>query len=131
MPRPRPRIFKEPVKAKAKITAKAKGAINRKPTISSEAEPSPEPVAAAEVTMVASPSKPYSGLDAAVLVLCEAQAPMSASELVSVMLERGLWISAGKTPVATIHAAISREIRAKGAASRFRKPEPGRFTVVG
>lgn len=78
-----------------------------------------------EVTVAKRPS----GLDAAALVLREAKAPMSAPELVAAMLERGLWRTAGKTPAATIYAAMIREITAKGSDARFTKVERGRFTA--
>lgn len=78
-----------------------------------------------EVTVAKRPS----GLDAAALVLREAKAPMSAPELVAAMLERGLWRTGGKTPAATIYAAMIREITAKGSEARFTKVERGRFTA--
>ena len=49
--------------------------------------------------------------------------------MVERMLAKGLWQTAGKTPAATIYAAIIREIAAKGADSRFRKVERGKFAV--
>jgi hypothetical protein len=87
---------------------------------------SPEiPADQPEVTVAKRPS----GLDAAALVLREAKAPMSAPELVAAMLERGLWRTAGKTPAATIYAAMIREITANGSEARFTKVERGRFTA--
>lgn len=87
---------------------------------------SPEvPADQPEVTVAKRPS----GLDAAALVLREAKSPMSAPELVAAMLERGLWRTGGKTPAATIYAAMIREIKAKGSDARFTKVERGRFTT--
>ncbi len=44
------------------------------------------------------------------------------------MAAQGYWTSpAGKTPHATLYAAILREITTKGKASRFAKAERGRF----
>jgi hypothetical protein len=50
--------------------------------------------------------------------------------LVDRVLAGGTWKTDGKTPEATIYAAIIREIRAKGAESRFRKTERGHFEAV-
>jgi len=70
-----------------------------------------------------------SGLDAATQVLADAKDPLSAKEMVELMLTKGLWQTTGRTPSATIHAAIIREIAAKGDAARFRKAAPGRFEL--
>ena len=65
--------------------------------------------------------KRVSALDAAAQVLKSAGKPMRAQELIAAMAEQGLWSSpAGKTPHATLYAAMMREARDKGAASRFR-----------
>jgi len=73
--------------------------------------------------------KPLSGLDAAAKVLADAGQPMRARELVDAMINGGFWKSGGKTPWATIYAAMAREIAAKGKASRFRKTDRGLFAV--
>lgn len=70
-----------------------------------------------------------SGLDAAAKVLTDAGEPLGCDEMVKRMLEDGLWATEGKTPAATIYAAIIREIAKKGDASRFRKTDRGKFTV--
>ena len=71
-----------------------------------------------------------SGLDAAAKVLAETGKPMTTAKMVELMLEDGLWETSGKTPVATIYAAIIREIAAKGDASRFRKVDRGKFELA-
>jgi hypothetical protein len=71
-----------------------------------------------------------SGLDAAAAVLAEAGKPMNTADMVKRMLETGLWKTGGKTPAATIYAAIIREISVKGDASRFRKTERGHFELA-
>ena len=71
-----------------------------------------------------------SGLDAAVQILTEAGEPLTTGEMVKRMLERGLWSTEGKTPAATIYAAILRECSVKGAESRFRKTERGKFELA-
>ncbi|MDY7110218.1 MAG: winged helix-turn-helix domain-containing protein, partial [Planctomycetota bacterium] len=74
------------------------------------------------------PKKP-SGLDAAAQVLAEAKEPMRCKEMVETMIAKGLWSSSGKTPHATIYAAIIREIAGKGDQSRFKKTDRGLFTI--
>lgn len=96
-----------------------------------------KPVAEQEPNLVAAPVaelvqvKPMSGLDAAALVLREAGEPLDAQTLIVRILERGLWKTEGKTPAATIYAAMIREIKAKGSSSRFHKVERGRFAAAG
>ena len=75
-------------------------------------------------------AKKASGLDAAAQVLKDAKQPMRCKDIVQTMLDKGLWTTGGKTPHATIYAAILRECATKGDASRFRKTERGKFTVV-
>jgi len=73
--------------------------------------------------------KRVSALDAAVQVLAQAGKPMRAQELIAAMAEQGLWSSpAGKTPHATLYAAMLREVAAKGEAARFKKVDRGLFT---
>jgi restriction system protein len=66
-------------------------------------------------------------LDAAVKVLNAEGKPMRAEELTERMLAQGLWSSAGKTPVATVHAQLATEIKKNGAQSRFVRTSPGTF----
>ena len=62
--------------------------------------------------------KRVSALDAAAQVLAKAEKPMRAQELISAMAEQDLWKSpGGKTPHATLYAAMLREIGKKGAES--------------
>ena len=122
--------------SKAKVSTKPK---NRK----AKAHPKPEGAAIPAADLQAAvpsaagsdaptvASKTLSGLDAAAIVLREASAPLNAQDLVGLMLERGLWKTEGKTPAATIYAAMIREIRSKGSASRFLKADRGRFAATG
>ncbi|WP_396452652.1 winged helix-turn-helix domain-containing protein [Actinomadura sp.] len=72
-----------------------------------------------------------SALDAAAIVLAEAGTPMKAKEMVALMESKGLWTSpGGKTPEATLYAAIIREIAAKGKQARFKKTERGTFVAT-
>jgi len=71
-----------------------------------------------------------SGLDAAAKVLAEAGEALNTKTMVERMLAKGLWKTGGKTPAATIYAAILRECATKGDKSRFRKVERGKFTLA-
>jgi len=93
--------------------------------------PTPQPVAtepAAQPPEI--PTKKMSGLDAAAKVLAEAGAPMNAKDMIDTASAKGYWSSSGKTPAATIYAAIIREIAAKGSTARFKKTERGLFTIA-
>ncbi len=69
-------------------------------------------------------------LDAAARVLAEANTPMRARAIVDSAVKLGLWKpSAGKTPHATLYAAMTREITAKGDEARFKKHERGVFVA--
>ena len=70
-------------------------------------------------------------LSAAVEVLKDAKEAMSAKAIVTAALGQGLWSTNGKTPEATLYAAIIREIAKKGDDSRFRKAARGRFELAG
>lgn len=75
--------------------------------------------------------KRTTALDAAATVLRQKGAAMGCTELVQAMADAGLWMSPkGKTPAGTLNAAIAREIVTKGAESRFRKVEKGKFEAV-
>ncbi len=74
--------------------------------------------------------KRVSALDAAAQVLAASDKPMRAKEMIAAMESKGLWTSpGGKTPEATLYAAIIREIAAKGTAARFKKHERGVFVA--
>ena len=77
-------------------------------------------------------AKRTSALDAAAQVLQASGQAMRAQEMIAAMTEQGLWSSPnGKTPHATLYAAILREINVKGGESRFRKTERGKFEYAG
>jgi hypothetical protein len=74
--------------------------------------------------------KRVSALDAAAMVIAKADKPMRAVDLVAQMEAKGLWKSpGGKTPEATLYAAIIREIAAKGKEARFAKHDRGLFVA--
>jgi len=77
-------------------------------------------------------SKRLSALDAAAKVLAESDRPLRAVDMIEVMHAKGLWTSpGGKTPEATLYAAIIREVTAKGKDARFKKVDRGMFTNTG
>jgi hypothetical protein len=64
-------------------------------------------------------------------VLSESQQTMTCPELIAAMAARGYWTSpAGKTPQATLRAALTREIKLKKDQARFRKTAPGKFRLA-
>ena len=92
-------------------------------------EIAPPPAKAAKPAPEAKPKK-VSALSAAAAVLANATDPMTTKELIAAMAAAGTWTSpGGKTPEATLSAAIGREIVTKGDASRFRKTAPGRYVA--
>lgn len=88
----------------------------------------------AAIRKPAPPKKPrrVSALDAAATILATAKEGMRATQLIEAMATRGLWTSpGGKTPEATLYAAIAREIAKKGTSSRFARDARGHFVLAG
>ncbi len=76
-------------------------------------------------------TKRVSAIDAAAEVLQKRGEPMNARDLIAAMTKQGLWTSPnGKTPHATLYAAMLREMSAKGAKSRFKKTGRGLFAYT-
>src|SRR5690606_39702242 len=77
------------------------------------------------------PAKPKKTgcLDAAAAVLEEAGEPLTCSQMMERILERGLWTTTGRTPAATLYSAILREIQRKGDGARFVLAERGKFKL--
>lgn len=100
----------------------------KKPTAATKAAATPSKSA---TKTKSAPTEPrMSALDAAARVLAEAGTPLSTRAMIEAMAARGYWSSPhGKTPQATLYAAILREIQTKGAASRFLKADRGLFTL--
>jgi len=113
----------------AKLSAKPDGKASAKPRDARSAKP------AATKAPQTGRAK-LSALDAAALVLAdlpksEAAGGISANDLIDRMQSRGLWQSpGGKTPSATLYAAMMREVADKGEASRFARVAKGRFTLA-
>lgn len=74
--------------------------------------------------------KRTSGLDMVAQVLKEAGEPLDAKTMTERAIAKG-WKTNGKTPAATVYAAIIREIAAKGKESRFTKVDKGKFALAG
>jgi len=103
--------------ARAKSAAKSKAT---KPTTTKQAK----------VPKAAKPKR-VSLLDAAATVLKSATVPMTAKAIVEQVTAKGLWTSGkGKTPHATLYAAMIREIAKKEKDARFKKVERGLFTAA-
>src|SRR5260370_34502367 len=108
---------KAPQAAKATAAAANPGAVPAPGTSHEQQTPAPT-----------KPAKQMSALDAAAKVLTETGRPMSCPELIAAMAAKGYWSSPkGKTPAATLYAAMTREAATKGAAARFRKVGRGQF----
>ncbi len=71
-----------------------------------------------------------SGLDAAAQILAKAKEPMGCKDVAEQAMAQGLWSPGGKTPHATLYAAIIREIAKKGKDARFKKVDRGRFQLA-
>ncbi len=114
-----------------KRTKKTKGKSKKKGTKKAKAAKKARPAAKAKTKKAAKPKR-LSALDAAAAVLKKSGKPMRSRELITAMAERGLWTSpGGKTPHATLYAALIREIAAKGKGARFTKTERGLFAFAG
>ena len=106
--------------ARGKKPAKAKTAKRTKPAKASKPKQ-------AKTAKVKKPRK-MSALDAAAQVLARRDKPMTTGGLIEAMAAQHLWTSpGGKTPAATLNAAMIREITVKGRASRFKKAGRGLF----
>ncbi|GMV25097.1 MAG: hypothetical protein AMXMBFR58_11280 [Phycisphaerae bacterium] len=114
---------------------KTKTSPTRKPASTKPAKAFTKPAAPkASPGKPVSPDKPKrrSALDAAAIVLAKVGKPMNAKDMIDAMAATGLWKSpGGKTPQATLYAALIREIRDKGKKARFRKVERGQFAAAG
>ncbi|MCE7973503.1 MAG: hypothetical protein DYG92_04135 [Leptolyngbya sp. PLA1] len=112
-----------------KGTIKNMGKVHREMSDARKVRKAAKTVPPAKETTPA-PAKRMSALDAAAQVLAASEVPMRAKEMIAAMESKGLWRSpGGKTPEATLYAAIIREIAAKGTAARFKKHERGVFVA--
>lgn len=68
-------------------------------------------------------------LDAIHQVLADAGEPLHYREIAERAIKRGLWTTSGKTPHATVNAALATDIKRHGSHSRFRRIGPGLFAL--
>ena len=105
------------------MTATKKATTTKKTTTTKKAK-------AAKAT-ASQKEKKLSALSAAAKVLAEAGTAMTTKEMIEAMAAKKYWTSpGGRTPHATLYAAILREITTKGKESRFQKTEPGKFAAT-
>ena len=108
----------------------AKEAVATKPESKPDAKPESKPDAKPAETKKRKRTG-MSAIDAAAKVLSEAGKPMNCQAMIDAMAAKGYWTSpGGKTPAATLYAAIVREINVKGAESRFTKVDRGQFKIA-
>ena len=68
-------------------------------------------------------------IEAAAIVLNDADGPLHYRELTERMLARKLWTTEGKTPWDTVRAQLAEDIKVRGSASRFVRAGPGVFAL--
>ena len=114
-----------PAKAATMATV-AKG----KAKASTKAKPARNATRANDAAKKAKAIKPKhrSGLDLAAKVLAESKEPLQAKAIAERAIAAG-WQTNGKTPSATLYAAIIREITRKGKDARFVKTDRGLFAA--
>lgn len=103
----------------------------KSPSPKSRKPKSPKRAKAATAAEGEDAPRKLSGLDAAVLVLKAAGSPMRVPDITKSAIDSGHWAPGGKTPAATLNAAIIREIKVKGSAARFSKTGRGLFALSG
>ncbi|TWU14741.1 hypothetical protein CA54_36100 [Symmachiella macrocystis] len=71
-----------------------------------------------------------SQIQTAIRVLEKSKEPLNCQAMVEQMAKQRLWKSpGGKTPAATLYAAILRDIQKQGKHARFKKVDRGLFTL--
>ena len=124
----------------AKAEKAAKVAAMRKEVAEKVAQPDPELDAAVKASEAdrrakkAKAARPKGERKPGILtlaadVLKDAKAPMGCKAIVEKVLAKGLWKTSGKTPAATLYAAVIREIATKGKEARFHKTGRGQFEL--
>lgn len=97
----------------------------KKPT-----SPKPKHTKAKTVASGEPSPKRLSGLGAAVIVIKAAGTAMRVVDITKAAIDGGHWSPGGRTPAATLNAAICREIKLKGSAARFVKTGRGLFALA-
>ena len=128
-----PRPPKTP-KAKAPKTGGKKSPAPQAPAKPAATKPAAKPAKqkASKPAKAAKPAKGLSAMGAAAQVLAASKTPLNVKQIVAAMSEQGLWTSpGGKTPHATLAAALQRDIAAKGRESKFKKVDRGLYAASG
>ena len=120
---PRKRTSGDTAAAVAKVEPKATKEIKAEPAATRAKQGDTKPKKPKAKTKM-------SGLDAAAKVLSESKEPMGTKQIIEVAFAKKYWHSDGKTPHATLYAAIIREIAVKQKESRFRKVGRGKFEIA-
>ncbi len=111
--------------AKKKTTTKKPASRKQAPSKTAARKP-----AGGGKTAAKTAAQKMSALDAAAKVLSERQGPLRCREMIEQMAAKGYWKSpGGRTPAATLYAAITREINTKGQDARFKKTGRGLFAA--
>jgi len=118
---------KTPAKKPARANTGATVA-KAKPKASTKAKPAKNATPPKQVAKQATKPKRVSGLDLAAKVLADAKEPLQAKAIAERAIAAG-WQTTGKTPHATLYAAMIREIAKKGKGSRFKKTDRGLFAT--
>ncbi len=129
------RLLRDPGTTGATTTTEEPLTVVEVPTATVEtiSEPKAKPARKQRTTdESATLAKKTSQIEAAIQILTESKEPMNCQAMVEAMSAQGLWTSpGGKTPHATLYAAILREINTKGNDARFRKVDRGQFVAAG
>ncbi|MCB9846709.1 MAG: winged helix-turn-helix domain-containing protein [Phycisphaeraceae bacterium] len=125
----KPRMSKSAARAEGAQRTKAAQAAKAKSPGTDPAKP-----ATAKATTTAKAPKErkpkrVSGLDLAAKILADADEPLNAKTIAERAIAAG-WKTSGKTPEATLYAAIIREIAKKGKDARFARHDRGLFTTA-
>lgn len=127
----------KPLTVKTLLTAEGEPLAAAESTAAASTTPAPATATATPKAPSAAPSPravPTKGLSlvcAAAVVLERSNAPLSVKAMIDAAKAQGFWTPrAGKTPEQTLYSAVIREIRDRGAASRFRKEGRGLFAFV-
>lgn len=121
---------KKPATKAAKKKAAPKSTSGKAPTARPAKKTTKKVPVAKKASGGAKPKDKLSQLDAAAKVLSESKSPLNCQAMVAAMADKGYWSSpGGKTPHATLYAAILREISKKGREARFRKVDKGTFDL--
>jgi hypothetical protein len=116
-------------KTKSKGSRKSKSANAASVRRSREGEKLAMRAGAPKATKATPKSKRISGLDLAARAVMESKQPLNAKAITEKAIAAG-WKTSGKTPHATLYAAIIREIADKGKEARFCKAGRGLFTAT-